>query len=216
MLRNMRAAVAEANSLFPSTVGKQMSGMERRRLTEMLPSYKKIEMVGLVPKGVDFTFLGSGPSAVDASVLAVSLFERDTLRDDARQSLVTKIREAGYVDVQTRFWWGGTKKKIKAFKLLGLVDAPGVPEHTARALLAKIRRYADEEAAIVVVPTWAYYSREGKDLTEYYVQLGFENVQMEGRLPELVYTGSPLEGPDMLVDDEQIMIGMNLWTSVPR
>jgi len=68
---------------------------------------------------------------------------------------------------------------------------------------------------VIVVPQWAYISRSGKDLTEYYERLGFEMVELEGQMHALIYTGTSSPFGDVVsVENQPIMVGMDFWTDI--
>jgi len=167
-----------------------------------------LEMVGLVPKNFAIPFNESVSSAVDPAVMALGVFTRGKVTDDSRGSLRNKMEENG------NHWTRALAPDLSgwdqfdAFAIQGLVDAPGVDEQSVRVLLSKIAKYAQKEQMIVIVPSrQGYLSSDGSDLTEYYVRLGFEKVEMERRLHVLVYTGASSSAEDMAVEDQQIMVG---------
>jgi len=199
VLDNMLDAVAEETGISDRH-SEAPSPNERLSLFESNP----LEMVGLIPKGREV------PAP---EVLALGLFSRGQLKDDSRGSLLRVIEEQ-YVKQGARPWWG-RPKKLNVFAIEGLVDAPGLPM-SASSLLSKIQKYAHKEQKIVVVPSWARIGSDGQDLSEYYVRLGFEKVEMEDGLHEYVYTGTSPLAEDVWASDEQIIVGMNLWTGLPR
>lgn len=208
VLRKMRDVVNEMTNIF-----KQSDiPLERNHV-------RLLEAVGLVPETLESRFLESGSSAVDASVLALGVFSRERLVDDSRGSLHRKIEEQLGEDRMQELVssgrFGHGKMKFDVFALEGLAEAPGLPERSARVLLAKIAKYAQEEHKLVVVPKRARISSQGKDLTEYYVHLGFEKVEMKDGY-ELLYTGTvdSYRFTDKWVEDRQVMIRMDLWTAV--
>jgi len=211
VLHDMRSVILEATSIYFG-FNKQLSRLDRKSEANLLRRSRKLEMVGLIPKDFDVSYLESGSSAVDLSVLALCAFSRERLKDDRRGS-IRKAVEKQYGKRWTRRWWGRAKKEFDVFALEGLAEAPWLPSTSSRALLAKIENYAQKEQRIVVVPKWAYISSDGTDLSEYYVNLGFDYVQMDGQLHELIYLPSVASpsAADMFVEGQQIMVGMNLW-----
>jgi len=173
--------------------------------TNKLP---KPQMVGLISKA----FIKSGSSDIEESLGALAMFSRLQLKDDRRHSLRNKVMQLyGHRHWWSRNQWGRRKKVIEVFAIEGLVHAPDLPEQLARVLLSKIQKYAHKENRIVVVPQWAFSWTDGTELTEYYVRLGFEKIEMQDGLHQLVYMGSSVPAEDKLVERQQIMIGMNLW-----
>jgi len=163
--------------------------------------------VGLFPKNLQVPFLKNlelQRAAVDGSVLALGIFSRGQLKDDSTGSLRKlmslrskdlPIRQSWWSSLRVFKWWsslwwgpGGKKSSTAVFAIEGLVDGPDLPERSARVLLSRIEKYALEEQRIVVVSKRAWISSDGTDLTEYYVRLGFEKLEMEDGLQELVYT----------------------------
>lgn len=175
---------------------------------------REFEMVGLVPKGFEMPTLQSAAHAVRIPVLALGVFARDKIDDDRRGSLRKKIEEQ-YGKRWARSWYGRPKRQFDVFAIEGLSEAPGegLLEHSAELLLSRMKLYAQKERKIIVVPQWAYISRSGKDLTEYYERLGFEMVELEGRMHALVYTGNSSPVEDM-VESQPIMVGMDFWTDI--
>lgn len=170
-----------------------------------------LEMVGLIEKDLEIQSGRSRSSAVSASVQALGMFSRVTLMDDRRGSLRKKV-EAQYGKRWARRWWGRAKKQFAVFEVGGIINAPDLPERSARALLSKIYEYASQERRIVVVSRNAYFSDFGAyDLTDYYVHLGFEKVDMEDGSYTLVYTGTSPSAEEMWVENRQVMIGLKLW-----
>lgn len=222
----------------------ELSLWDKVRFIDGLVSIEDLEMVGLFPADgtpfVESSGLRARESSADAeSVLALGLFARARLNDDLKGSLRKKIEERygkdwnggavprswwnnGTPVLETvehqpgkwGYWWGDTEKQFDVFAIEGLVGAPGLDERAARSLLSKIEMYALKENKIVVVPKHAYISSYGTDLTDYYVHLGFEKVELEGRLHELVYTGASSTPEDLWVENQQIMLGMNILTGV--
>jgi len=178
------------------------------------------EVVGLVPEGMGKLLL-SGSSAVGESVSALGMFKREQLKDDSQGSLFKKIvehfghsewvfdeRSGKDVLVSRR-----ERNTFGVFQIEGVADAPGLPfERSARVLLAKMARYAQREQRLVVVPAKAYKDIDGTDLTEYYVRLGFEKVEMKEGQEVLVYMEASSSPSDLWVGKQQLMVGMNLWT----
>lgn len=177
------------------------------------------EMVGLIAKDFErpfvqdsSPFIQSGSSTVDASVLALAVFSRESLFDDSRGSLRTKIEEAVSGKAPVAYYDDPANKQFNVFAIEGVADTPGLTEGLARILLSKIEEYARKEQKIVVVQKQAHTSSDGTDLTEYYEQLGFEKVVMEHGLHELVYTGKSYSATSFSeVEDMPIMVGMNFW-----
>jgi len=176
----------------------------------------KLEMVSLIPKDLETPFLESGSSAVDASVLALGVFSRRQLDDDSMGS-ICELLEERFGKEWAGLQKGHATKQFEAFEIEGLADAPGLPEQSARVLLCKIRDYALQEQKIVVVSARAkrpYMGSDGKDVLDYYVRLGFEEVLMEDGRSELVYTGVSCSAEDCWVGNQQVMVGVNLETGV--
>jgi len=231
VLHHMHDVIAKARRSYtpPADINGRMSRMNRARLLNLLLLSKKYEMVGLLPQGLQIPVLECRSSGVDASVLAVGVFSRVQLRDDSNGSLRKRVEEQ-FGKQWTRHWWGGTMKKLRVFAIEGLADTPGLSEHSARVLLCKIGKYAHEEKKIIVVPSHAYISRDGTDLTDYYVRLGFEKIEMKDGHHELVYMGTSSQAEDPLVtasgeehrtlvgrllevaEERQTMVTVNLYT----
>lgn len=198
----------------------------------------QLQMVGLIPKDVEASFLESGPSAADVSVLAVGVFSRGHIKDDSRGTLRNLIPSGsqdlglgrgpwpiGLVQwhqrLKTQFGprrWGRDIMRFGVFAIEGLADAPGLSENAARVLLSRIGRYAIKERKMVVVSHRACTGMDGKQLVDYYVRLGFAEVEMEDGRRELVYTKGwllkkgPFSAEDVSeVDNDPIMVGM-IWT----
>lgn len=203
VLHNMQEVVAQATSIFTHL------DKPNPRLARF--GTMPLEMVGLIPNDVEISFLESGGSAADKSVLALSVFARGEVKDDSKGSLRNAIQEQ-YAKHGMELWWGTSHKRLNVFSVEGLADAPGVPERWARVLLPKMQQYAHKEKKIVVVPMWALTSSDGRDLTEYYVRLGFEKVDMEDGMHEYVYMGNSSSAEEEQVDNQQIMVRLNLWT----
>jgi len=204
-----------------------------------------VEMVGLIPK----VFFDSGQLRVDEAVLALGVFSREKVKDDRRGSLRKAIQKK-YGRRGTRLWWARPKRPIDVFAISGLVNAPDalverdvrtLHRHSVMVLLAKIENYARKEQKVIVVPRQAYIGSDGRDLTEYYVSLGFEMVEMKDLPPVLLYTGTcswgtSLQGDDVcqdgctlqgdpfsskmteddkvFVQNQQVMVGMKLCMNV--
>lgn len=175
----------------------------------------KLEMVATIPKDLEIPFLESGSSAADASVLAVGVYSRKQVKDD-RWGSISKVLEERYGSNWAGLQKGRDMKQFEAFEIEGLADAPGLPELSARVLLSKIQDYAHQEQKIVVVSKrakQAYMGADGKDVIDYYVRLGFEEVLMQDGTSELVYTGT-CSAEDCWVENQQIMVGVNLQTGI--
>lgn len=211
VLHEMRDVLLEATSIYFG-YNKQLSLTDRKSTASLLQRAKEVEIVGLIPKDFDVSHLESGSSAVELSVLALCVFSRKTLADDQSGS-IRKVVEKHYGKRWTRNWWGRDKKKFDVFAVDGLAEAPLLPSMSSRILLAKIEKYAYKEQRIVHVPKWAYISSDETNLSEYYVELGFELVEMDEKLHELIYIPSLANPPetDMFVETQQIMVGMNVW-----
>lgn len=175
------------------------------------------EMVGLIPKW-------RAPDGVKSTehVTALGIFSRGQVKDDLMGSLRISI-EAHYGKIQ--IWLGrGIRRKVwkvsgfapnptperfDVFEVKGLAAAPGLPEQSVMKLLPRIYKYARKENRIVLVPKQELH-KEGKDLTDYYVRLGFEKVEMQDGSYELVYMGQRSSRQDEQL--QQLMIRMNLWS----
>jgi hypothetical protein len=170
-----------------------------------------IEAVALLPEGLEKPFLESGSSAAEASVMALSVLRRATARDDSKGSLLKKFEEQFGKERQ-----GEIGKEVDVFEIEGVAQAPGVPSRPARVLLAKIAKYAQKEQKLVLVPMRAYISKDGTDLTDYYLSLGFEKVEMDDGAHQfqLVFTGHATTPEDIFVESHEVMVGMNLWTGI--
>lgn len=173
-----------------------------------------LQMVGLIPDDSEMPFLDADQDDRDASVLAVGLLSQGHFKDDSRGSL-RQVMEGQYEKNKfskpwSTHWWNDDQKEIEVFLVEGLADAPGeFPDFSAKALLSRIEKYAHEEQKLMAVPKWAFLSSDGKDLTEYYVNLGFNKVEMEDGLHEYVYMGSYSEEEE--VEKQQIMVAMDIW-----
>jgi len=221
VLHKMSDVTAQATEMFMQldtpTVNAKLSGFDRGRLIRLLRKRTQLEMVGLIPADGYKSFV----HAMDASAEALCVFSREKLKDDSRGSLRGKVEEQ-YGKQGTRLWGGRARRRFDVFAIEGLVDAPGLTESSARDLLSRIAKYADEEQRIVVVPRRAYICSDGTDLTDYYVNLGFEKVEMKGgdltemkgRSHELVYTGISSSDENVQAENEQIMFGVDRWIRV--
>lgn len=180
--------------------------IQRLRLICLSIRNNQWEMVGLIPKDFNMPFLESGSSAVDASVLGLGVFSRGQIKDDGSGSIRKRVVFAGgKTSWWTQPWWG-------VFALEGIASQPGLPEESARVLLAKIARYAEKEGRIVVLSKRAYTRKmNGADLTHYYVRLGFEKVMKDDGSQELVYMGDRSSSADEWLEKQRIMVGMNVW-----
>lgn len=189
---------------------------------------REMELVGLI---INPSYFGDCPfvRADDLegkgqvrSTKALGLFSRTTVLDDNSCALRLKVEESvlGKAPVECRW---ELPQQLDVFAIEGLSETPdlaeGWTEALAEVLLSKIARYARKEQRIVVLSKQAHTSSDGTDLTEYYVRLGFEKVQMENGL-ELVYTGKrhkqglqALNVPTLQAEMAHIMIGMDLWSS---
>lgn len=229
-LQIMRDVVAEATSSHTFTHYAGVSRLERltgekgirSRALYLLLSSGQLEMVGLIEKNLVLEFLESRSSAVDAHVLGLGVFSRGQLKDDNMGSL-RNVVEALYGKDGNRPWNCasgfadiGAKVEFDVFAIEGLADAPGFSERSARILLSKIEKYAHKEQKIVVVPKWARMSSDGRDLTDYYVRLGFEKVEIVDGQDEYVYTGRSYLIEEKWVENQQIMVGMNLWAGISQ
>jgi len=97
----------------------------------------KLEVVSLIPMGLETPFLESGSSAVDASVLALGVFSRRQVCDDDRGSICNLLEER-YGKEWTGLQKGRATKQFDVFEIEGISDAPDLPELSARVLLSKI------------------------------------------------------------------------------
>jgi len=208
VLFNMRDAVAKWTDVF-------------RQRTTKTKEHSDLEMVALIPQNFEPPFVEKGSSG--APLLALGIFSRQKIRDHRMGSLHEKLeKQHGWQ--WTQLFWGNV------FAIDGIAAAPHLNEREARILLSKIEKYAHQERKIVVVPKHALKSGDETDLTSYYVHLGFEWVEM-GRPPrlgedgmesrhewesrhELVYMGGSSSIDDQWVENQQTMIGMNLWTNI--
>lgn len=188
------------------------SRVDRARMNELNPT-PPLEMVGLIDKASGIVGLESGSSAVRAlGVVAREIFE-----DDRKGSLREKVEEQ-YGKQWSRGYLGRTDKRFGVFAIKGLACGPGLNERSARVLLSKIEQYAHKERKMVVVRFPSYISSSGTDLTNYYLRLGFEKLEMDDRMPVLVYDPVRVYGggrsdkwaADKWVDEQQIMVRMNL------
>lgn len=196
---------------------------EHEKMQRMFLWQRKVEVVGITAGNLEISFLESKQSKVHASVFALCLFRREQLTDDSIGSILRALKEHRKLDTRPWLNEGGMANKkaiggtvVRVFALEGLGIAPGIPEAESRVLLAKLEKYADKEKSIIMVPKWAILiNKDGMNLSDYFVRLGFTQVVMEDGGTELVYTGGPLSGADKWVEDEQVMIGLNqLWTGL--
>lgn len=237
--RETTAAIDRMLTVIAEPTSSKLPRFHNTRLTALLSGRSDIEMVALIPKDFfeerPFVSPFSSrkvthvPNAIDADVQSLCVFSREKVKDDRMGSLRKHIqkqhRKQGILS-----WLRPREEEFDAFAIEGLVDAPVVAQGSASALLSKIKQYAEQEQKIVVVPKRAYI---GSDLLDYYVSLGFEQVEMHGRLPELVYDGtSSSSGDDTSAsmpwglrslqrqlrmkaeeaeDENHIMVQMNLW-----
>lgn len=218
VLHKMCDALAEATNIFtqPHTMLTRIGTYAYRHLLLGLTS-KKLEMVGLITKASIASL--SDPEGLsnedDAFVLAAGVFSRGRLKDNSgslRKAIWAKHKhEVSRVD-----WEQGATEKgfVDVFAIEGLAAGPDVDMHSARTLLRKVEKYASIEQRFIVMPMHALISSDGSDLTDYYVRLGFDKVQLKGELHELVYTGAACLAADAWEDEETVMVGMNLWTGV--
>lgn len=179
----------------------------RKRAHYLLLWMGELEIVCLMAKDAETFFLESGSSAVDTSVLGLATFSRGQLKDDSRGSLrevfEQQFKVAGRLHSRARW---------DVFAIEGVADAPGLSERSARVLLSKIQKYARKEQTVVVLPAWARISRDGRDLTDYYVRLGFERVEMEDGDFEYIYADTSYSAEDAWVENQQIMVGLSFRT----
>lgn len=167
-----------------------------------------LEMVGLVPKEYEIPFDEEGSD--EKSLLALGLFSREEVQDDSKGSLRKKLEE--HYGKQFGTWAGNAEKPLEAFAIEGIADAPDLDDRQARILLSKIAKYAQKEQRMVVVPLRTVIRKDdGMDFSKYYVRLGFEKVELEGKKYKLVYTGSSISEADEWVEKQQICAGLNLW-----
>jgi hypothetical protein len=185
-------------TLDGSTVSRTWSRRDRAKLyREML--FKPFEMVGLIQKNAELPKLDHESS--HGALLALGAFARQKLDDDSRGSLQAKVEEHYGKGPWSRGFWGRPKKQFAAFAIRGLAGAPGLTTSqdlyaVSKVLLQKILWYAQTERRIVVVHYPFYIGSDGTDLTEYYVRLGFEKLEMENGMHELVYTGRSVNWAD--------------------
>lgn len=180
------------------------------------------EAVGLLPRSLPAPFLESGSSAVDASVLALGVFSREQREDDSDNSVRKRVEEQFAMDGIRRWIFHGRSStgrgKYDVFAIQGLAEAPGLPDRSAKILLAKIAKYAQKDDKLVVVSERACISSDGTDLTEYYERLGFEKVQMtDGNTiwgHELVYMGTSSAPADKWLEEQHNMVRLNPWKGV--
>lgn len=184
----------------------------------LLEEVETLEAVALTTEDLEMSSFESGSLAADSSVLAMGVFSREQLTDDSQGTIRNRI-ESQYGKEDTRRWLGRartvlrSRKPLEVFALEGLAEGPDLPELSARTLLFKLFKYAQWENRLMVVPERAYTSIDGRELTEYYVRLGFEKIDItDGPFlkQRLVYLGSSFSATDMFVQNHQVMIGMNL------
>lgn len=202
VLHHMQEVIGELTEI-PTN----LNTLENVNFTTLSLPGRKLEIVGLIPRMLAVRRIRS--REVDASVLALCVFSQKKLQDDDRGSLRKHIG-LRFGKQWTRVWWGRAKKQFDVFAIEGIADAPGLSELSTRVLLLKIAEYAHKENKILTVSKGACISSGGKDLTQYYVRLGFEKVEMEGQLHELIYAGTPSSAKDVLADGEQMMVAMSL------
>lgn len=181
----------------------------------------QLEMVGLMPQ--EDIILENGPDAVAESVQALGLLSKGQLSDDRRGSvrnfktLRSKDR-GGTPELESSFISGRAEEQFNALMIEGLAVAPGLSEQPAKLLLSKIAQYAFKERSLTVLSKQAYLLWDGSDLTEHYVNLGFEKVMFEDGSYELLYSrwkkGSSAAGEQPGVANPQIIVGLNLWTGL--
>lgn len=208
---------AEDNPQFVQADKRQVLGRMGLVVEEATKIYMQIkdltllsdlEMVSLIPKDYEIPFDEKG--SAEKSLLALGVFSREEVQDDSKGSLRKKLEEL--YGNRWGTWAGRAEKPLEAFAIEGIADAPGFDDRSARILLSKIAKYAHKEQRMVVVPLRAYIRKEdGTDLSEYYVRLGFEKVEVEGRKYRLVYTGNSISEADEWVEKQQICAGLNLW-----
>jgi len=215
VLNNMREVIVKATLTFEhpevSITTANLSIWNYLQLTDavVIPN-KQVEMVGSIPKDFDIPFMESETSAIAASAVALGVFSREQLKDDRRGSIRKHIEEQyGHPASRAQLRQG----VFDVFSIAGLLDGPWFPEHSAKALLSEIAKYAQTEQKIVAVPKEAYARGGVTDLTEYYVRLGFEKVWMEDDSFNLVYIGSTPSGEGALADKGQLMVRMKLWST---
>jgi len=215
---------------------------------QWIPPRTRLEMVGLIEQGflersseieeLPDTELYAIPRGVTSSVLALGLFSRDKLEDDASGSLRKHLEEQ-YQELEleaqgrdqfwgpyrelsvglttgTRAWLAEDTKQFDVFAIEGLEnrrpyrnEGRAIEGIWASRLLSKIKEYADTEGRIVVVPERSYISSDGENLAEFYEALGFKKVEMDGQRHELVYTGQ--SSWPIIEKHQQIMVDMNLF-----
>lgn len=211
-LLKMRDVIAEAAGTSVQLDSRPNARLRRSKSTPL-------EMVGLIPKDFDPSFLTRGWSDIDECVLALGLFSRGQIEDDRRGSL-RRTFEYQYAKQGRQPWWGRSEtadatstpleRQFEVFAIEGLVASASVTERSARFLLYKIEKYAYKESKLVVLPKSARVSSDGRDMTKYYVRLGFKRVEMEDGAHEYVYTGISSSGGDSKVEHQQIMVEMSL------
>jgi len=180
------------------------------KMRDVLATDKQHELVGSIQKD---PIVLPWAAAAEPPMLALGVFSRGTFKDDRGRSIRKHIEEKLNQTLP-----GGCA--IDVFAIEGIAAAPGLATACASALMSNIGQYARQEQRTVVVPKHAYIGFDGTDLTEYYVRIGFDKVEMVDGTHELVYSGtSPLEKPVETEKSygrdeaaEQIMVGLGLWT----
>lgn len=206
VLDNMIDVVNEATHMFTQPSTNATVSIADRAVSLLLLS-KKVEMVAMILNPASSAHIQ--PAMLDASVQSLCVLSRQKIKDDSSGSIGRLLEEHhGY---EWGFPWTLAQKQFDVFAIEGLVSRPGLDEQSARELLAKIQSYAWKEQNIVVLSRNAHLN-EGKDLTDYYVRLGFEIVMMDNGLQELVYLGGSSADEDVLAENEQIMVGINMLT----
>lgn len=212
ILHKMLDVTAQASEtcmqLDTPSIDAQLSSLDPERSRWLSQKKTQLEMVGLIPANRYGNFL----RAMNKSVDSLCLFSRETLRDDSRGSLRERV-EGQYGEQRTRLWARG-RWDFDVFAIEGLVDAPGLSKSSARDLLSKIANYADTEQRIVVVPRRAYTHSDGTDLTDYYVALGFDKVEMKDGSHELVYTRISSLGKEAQAENRNMMFGVDRWIRI--
>lgn len=161
----------------------------------------------------------SASIGVEASVMALAVFSRVVLKDNSKLSPTgytfreIKMVNGGIRDVSSLERW--KSKSFSAFAIEGLAEAPDLPVRSARVLLAKIARWAQAEQSHVMVARQAIH-RDGTDLTDYYLKLGFEKLELDDGSYDLVYFGyesgygnSTHSVTDQWIGDRQFMVRAN-------
>lgn len=220
VFRNMRKVISDASlGLASRKVDKVVAARDRRPLIEAEHLFSKgrvLEMVGLIPKR---EYVESGSDCV-SHVRALGVLSSEKLEDDLKGSLRKTIEEQyGKPRPSVEFQqtrqerWGRRNTEYDVLAIEGLVELPGCP--TGRVLLSKIEKYALKEHKLIVVPERAYITRDKGNLTEYYMALGFEKVQMQRGPDVLVYMGTSSSSSaedgwhEIMQCDHAMMVGMN-------